>query len=412
MINILSSLVLTQIQPQSRINSMRSTSRRLSATSTVGVSSSCEPQPPIPLVSESNILPSPTESTYSRVSAADTRLNTKRRRAAPKEPVPVKPSRAIEPRNASPSMAKTAAKPTITIAKPATIRSAYLPSQHSVDADSSDPVDALTTGVKKIKLTVLNKQQREARERERSGVSNESTNQIISPTPLTTENYPETNSESRVSPFTSALVIEPSKSDKPLISPSMLGRQDSVKRLAQAFEDQSPQGIAISSPSQYFSQQLTPPRKVSMSAGQEAARRFNEATISRNSDLSPIRPMSSLDVPVTDSNSKVSGSMLPPEHIPVSPPRFQSAQNSPPRSAKSSMVVTDFVQYQPSGPTPVAVPINEPLQWQGPVVDGSVSGMFTPGPTPKPTPGPTPVKREQLPVFGPQSVIPFADRRP
>lgn len=109
---------------------------------------------------------------------------------------------------------------------------------------------------------------------------------------------------------------------------------------------------------------------------------------------SPLEPLPSLIVrtPVEEKSMSDSIDSLEPSSsspLPSSPPTF-----SPPNSLPKLRPETPdkFVQYQPEGPTPVAVPMSEPVRFLPPNVAAT----------------PTPMNRSNLPAFTPTSTLRFA----
>ncbi|KAJ2897172.1 Arginase/deacetylase [Zalerion maritima] len=375
--------VVPSERPQSRtsVAPKRQLSRRLSAASTVFVSSPSEPAPSVRPVPGSARLPSPKHAPRPDSAMAGrpsgTNLAAKHTRvsAVKNEPVPkpvraskrASPTRTKGPR--SPTATKTPISPTASTAR--TSRSP--PTKASDTGTADDSMDSLTAGMKKIKLTVLSKEQREARARERTeqeklAKSSGENRGAAPPTPSeTTDNSMEDRD---------TILEEPEEPEedasKPFISPTMTSRRSSVKRLTRAFEDQSPKSQSGPPPN------TTPPRQPTQNQV-TASQRLSAMAAASNSELPLLRPASAS-----------SGKM--PEQIPLPP--------------TSSPTPGEFVQYQPQGPAPTSIPVSGPIHWAQPT--GFGFDTVTPATTPGPTPGPTPLKRDQLPTFSSTGNIPFA----
>ena len=164
-----------------------------------------------------------------------------------------------------------------------------------------------------------------------------------------------------------------------MMGSTIMGQGASVRKLTQAFEGPTSKSRTETSPRRLS----TPPHHNTTASPVAAGQKSNAvAALSSNSDLSTLSPKSSTGV-------SRGQSMRP-----------TISQNAASRA--SSPVSREFVQYKPGGPAPTAIPLRGPIRWSSPV-EGE-GALITPGPTP----GPTPVKKKQLPMFGPTSVIPFA----
>ncbi|KAH6855824.1 hypothetical protein B0I37DRAFT_63595 [Chaetomium sp. MPI-CAGE-AT-0009] len=319
-------------------------SRRLSAASTVvsSASESLDTTPPVPRIvpvrgNSKTDVPGRPGTSMSVASPNGNNLNVKKTRGpAKKETVP------RAPRGTKKSAATTngaAAQPT--------------PSTAASDAPSTekpgDEVDKLAGQMKKIKITVITKAQKEARERERLAKEKLSKAETIPmpPPPADNEPLPQSNT---ATPNTTIATQHPSPPPSSSSEP--------------------PQIHTPTDPSTPGTEPATHPPL-----------------------LSP--PQTNADLPASSPPPSMDTSMSSP--ISEAPP-------PPPTTVGDS-----FIPYQPDGPTtpgPAAVSAEQqqqqqqqkkkPLQWLPPNVCA--------------TPVPSPVRRGDLPVFSSTGVIPFGPR--
>ena len=101
-------------------------------------------------------------------------------------------------------------------------------------------------------------------------------------------------------------------------------------------------------------------------------------------------PTMSITTPVEEKSADYSVDSPDPLSLPLpsSPMTFSPANSLPSLRPETP---DNFVQYQPEGPTPVAMPVTEPVKFLPP-------NLATP----------TPMKRSELPSFTATSAIPFA----
>jgi histone deacetylase HOS3 len=230
--------------------------------------------------------------------------------------LPVKKTRIVntakkEPVKASRALKKTTSQGSTQAASAA--KQAAQPTSSGQSATASgDDMDKITSGMKKIKINLITKSQKEAKERAHSEKS---------ATPLGDEN-------------------------KPLLFETSPFASEALPPLPEVSQVESTGGV---SPTQV----LTP--GVNNMKG----------TPTQEFDFSALSP-DPRQVPL-------------PASSPMAPP------------PNGSQTPDMFVSYQPEGPSPVAVPQQEPLKW-----------------LPPNTSTPTPMKRGDLPVFTATSAIPFA----
>jgi histone deacetylase HOS3 len=327
----------------------RQTGRRLSAASTI-VSESLDPVPP-----------GPATAPIRGVSRPDTSLTIRPEssmsvRVAHGTPLPMKKTRAPAKKEPVPRAPRVPKKPTGTNGNGAPARRTSPLSATPASASPEPPVarkttsdmDNLTNDMKKIKITLVTKSQREARERERQArekLAQADTTSVAS-TPVE-ENKPLLRPQ-----YSVALPSSPAEitiTTTPLSSPPAPG----VPELTSA--EPSPGG-------QYFPEQ------------------------------------SSIEVFPSPSTPSLGRAPALPQRVPLpsSSPASASPLRSPTRSPTRDRLASEatdvFIPYQPEGPP--ASPLTQqqqPLQW-----------------LPPNTATPSVMRRADLPVFTATSAIPFA----
>jgi histone deacetylase HOS3 len=324
----------------------RQSCRRLSAASTIVSTAAMDAVPPAPRTapirssSKADVTVRPESSTSVRTANSNA-LNVKKTRApAKKEPV----SRVPKVAKKLPGATNGAATQPV-------------PAEGSSSAPASaektgDEVDKLTNEMRKIKITVINRAQREARERERLAREKLSKEETISvaPPPAVCKPPPP---ESTFSPTAAEQYPSPSPS------------------LAPSASSPPPQSVL---PSQH-------PSTPSLELNQPPSFLTTPPPTTVNTD--------------TDADSR--RVMSPPP-----PSQQQHGQDIPssssPARGGNDKTVDVFVPYQPEGPAPETLPLpaQQPLQWMPPSLSGAG------------TPVVSPVKRDDLPVFSSTGVIPFA----
>lgn len=288
----------------------RQPGRRLSAASAIATAASLDALSPAPQTapvrSEFNVdaTTRPVSSMSVRTTSSNT-LNVKKTRAPPKkEPVP----RAPRAPKMLPSAANAAAAQPVPAAASSTAS--------SMTEKAGDDVEQLTGEMKKIKITVITKAQREARERDRLAKEKSAKAETISVPQPSEEMKPASACATTASP---APITEqlPSPSPSPSLSPS-------------------PSSV----------QHQTPPPPP------------------------PLRSPADLAEKASIPSAEASGLASPP---PTEPGR--SSPPPPPGSpdANGNHHGDVFIPYQPDGPAPeaLALPAQQPLQWMPPNVAGT-----------------------------------------
>ncbi|KAK4100233.1 Arginase/deacetylase [Parathielavia hyrcaniae] len=352
-------------------------SRRLSVASTVVSSESLDTAPPVPpMVSLGDNakadVASTVESTAGVAAPSGSALNVKKTRApAKKEAIHRAP--------------KTAKKPATTTTGEPSQKAATLPTAAASSDKTGDDMDKLAGEMKKIKITVLTKAQKEARERERLArekLSTDSKAQAASGPSPPSENKPPIHPS------------HPSKTPTP-------GPSTATATATNAQHLPSPTPSPAPAPAPHSVQTPT-----------------NPSTPSLEETPTPAFPAAFISPPTTD-----------PRRVPLpasSPPPPPPASSSSPSGSRSGSDLLSspasympaaqqkniFVPYQPDGPPPPPPPPphvsvegdqlspQKPLQWLPPNVCATpVQGALA---------SPVVVKRAGLPVFTSTGVIPFA----
>ncbi|KAK0714560.1 hypothetical protein B0H67DRAFT_664066 [Lasiosphaeris hirsuta] len=340
----------------------KQSSRRLSAASTI-VSEGAEPVPPA-------VRPAPIRGFTKPDTSANVRPESSMSaRTANGNPLAVKKTRAPvkkEPVQRAPRGLKKlpGALGTGTAAAPRTSPLSATPTNGSPDSSSADKtmddMEKLTGDMKKIKITLVTKAQRETRERER----------------LAREKLQHTDSIS---------VALPTPENKPMPQPD------------------HPSPPALSLPDKFPSTNPSPGRDYFPEQSPELPAGPLTPASPRAPVLDPQRVPLPSSSPMPASPSRRSPSRR-------SPSRRSPARSSPTRGWSSSAISTPadiFIPYQPEGPTPAPVPQNQQPQ-QPQVLQWLLPNTETPVPTPAPTP--STMRRADLPVFTATSAIPFAPR--
>lgn len=351
----------------------RQSGRRLSAASTI-VSESVEPLQPAPR-------PAPIRG-FTR---PDTSLNARPEssmsaRAANGNPLAVKKTRAPvkkEPVQRAPRGLKKlpGAVGNGTTIAPRTSPLSATPTNGSPDSSSADKtmddMEKLTGEMKKIKITLVTKAQREARERER----------------LAREKLQHTDTIS---------VALPTEENKPMPQPDHPSVIPSSPADGTATPFSSPPALSL--PDKFPSTDPSPDRDYFPAQSPELPAGPLTPAFARAPVLDPQR------VPLPSSSP-----------MPASPSRRSPSRRSPTRSSPTrdrssgaGSAPTDiFIPYQPEGPAPSPVPQNLQLQ-QPQVLQWLAPNTETPVPTPAPTP--STMRRADLPVFTATSAIRFGPR--
>ncbi|KAL2196879.1 hypothetical protein P885DRAFT_60886 [Corynascus similis CBS 632.67] len=332
-------------------------SRRLSAASTVVSSEGSEAAPSVPRIVpiRSNSKPEVSNKSESSVTATGTSggsgLNVKKTRAPKKDAVP----RAPRGKKATGTTNGTPALQTAASTNPAAAA--------SLTDKPGDAVDKLAGEMKKIKITVVTKAQKEARERERLAREKLSNAETISvPASATGNGSPPSSSlDAVVDTTTNPDLPSANEQHLPSPTPSPAPQPSQIQTALNPSTPLTEEDKRIPVTPSLVSPPPTDPRQVPLPA-------------SSPPPLSGEMPMSS---PVTSGT----------------PPPSDAGENL-------------FIHYHPEGPTPEPAPgttttaeekpKQQQLQWLPPNVCA--------------TPVQSPVKREDLPVFSSTGVIPFAPR--
>ncbi|KAK4143325.1 uncharacterized protein C8A04DRAFT_12431 [Dichotomopilus funicola] len=341
-------------------------SRRLSAASTVVSSEGSEAVPPLP----QGIPTRPGSKPDSDVAGSDGgTLNVKKTRApARKEPVPRAP-RAKK----TAGTAKTAVPPS----------SSAVTSPQPVEK-TGDGVDELTGGMKKIKITLVTKAQREARERERHLREQLGQADTISvPTP---QGEGASHTEATLSLDTTTASNPPAEDAQHLPTPSLSPTPQPPA--TQVHAPINPSTPVVEEAPSFISPPHTDPR---------------QTTLPTSSPPLPHQPppSSTLGPNITDMSSPVSET--PSSQIP-----------------QSDVSGDNFIPYQPEGPPPLSNATNA-RQQQHQHQQQQYQNHAGQPPQPKQfqwlppnsftTPVPSPARSKgDLPVFSSTGVIPFAPR--
>ncbi|KAK4125904.1 Arginase/deacetylase [Parathielavia appendiculata] len=327
-------------------------SRRLSVASTVVSSEGLDSGPPVPPTvpidgnSTADVASMP-ESSTGVAAPSGSALNVKKTRApAKKEAIPRAP--------------KTAKKPTTTTTCQRSQNAFTGPTGAASFDKTGSEIDKLAGEMKKIKITVVTKAQKEARERERLArgkLSNDSKTETASvPSP----------------PLENKLPLHPSRpSDTPTSDPSSATAAD-TQHLPSPTPSPAPAPHTVQTP-------------------------IHPSTPSL--DETPIPTVSGplISPPMTDPRRVPLPASSPPP--PPQPP--SSSGLSSPIPEVPAVAQNAFIPYLPDGPPPVSLEGDQhyqqkPLQWLPPNVCAT------------PIQGLSPVKRGDLPVFTSTGVIPFA----
>ncbi|KAK3939849.1 hypothetical protein QBC46DRAFT_459376 [Diplogelasinospora grovesii] len=382
---------------------IRPPGRRLSAASTV-VSENVDPlkaAPPPPLPAPLNGVSRidtshsirPESSMSARTAATGASLAAKKTRVPPvkKDPVPRAPRGAPKKTPGTTATGATASTKTPAarttsgaVSRPPAVASS---SASSSSNKAGDDMDKLTSGMKKIKITLVTPAQREARERERLAKEKEeaaarAAESITVATPTlesepslhhqpaeqTPAAPPSTNSGLPSSPVVEATIT-------PMSTPPAAAALDHSEKQQQqqpmlplpsfssyTIDQQNPSIIESLSP------KSLPPQADPLTPA-HAGHVFTPMLLSSQPQRVPL-PSSS---PIT----------------PTSPTRFQQQASAPPPDV--------FIQYQPEGPAPSLVKQQQQqsLQWLPPNIVATPMAA-------------TPMRRTDLPVFTATSAIPFA----
>ncbi|KAK4035420.1 hypothetical protein C8A01DRAFT_17900 [Parachaetomium inaequale] len=327
-------------------------SRRLSAASTVTSSEGLDTAPPVPRIvpirgkSETDVVSRPVTS-MGVAGPSGSGLNVKKTRAPKKEAVPRAPRGAKKPAGT-------------TNGAPAQPASSSAAGASSADKPG-DEMDKLAGEMKKIKITVVTKAQKEARERERLAREKLSQAETISVPSPAADDLPLPQAAPATSSSANAQHL-PSPTPSPAPHPPQT--HTPVNPSTPSVEDM-PNPSLISPPP------TTDPRRVPLPA----------------SSPPPGQPQPAMDM------SMGMGMSSPISDAP-------SVDTTP-------AAVDNFIPYQPDGPNPVSVEQQQqrqqqyqqqqnPLQWLPPNVCA--------------TPVQSPAKRGDLPVFSSTGVIPFGPR--
>ncbi|KAK4192400.1 hypothetical protein QBC35DRAFT_469740 [Podospora australis] len=319
----------------------RQPARRLSAASTL-VSDSSEPLPPLP-TPVPKLEPGRPDSAMSVRTTNGSSINVKKTRApaVKKEPVPRGP--------------RVLKKTTVQPGGPTGPGMARSVGASPVDKNSGgDDAEKLAQDMKKIKITVISKAQREARERERLAKENAANADtvVVSTPPLPAENNKPPSSLSVQLP-----AVSPTETDSALVAPRSADGIPEQQRLPSS----PPGSTPLASPSGY---------------GHGHPHGYHP----------PLTP-STLSMPASSSPA------------PSSPMRAGTPMVS------STLNMDMFIQYQPEGPdaTTLPLPQQQPLQWLPPNTSSSGNGGSVPV---------SPMRRGDLPVFSSTGVIPFSSPSP
>ncbi|KAK3312416.1 hypothetical protein B0H66DRAFT_398546 [Apodospora peruviana] len=355
----------------------RQSGRRLSAASTI-VSGNLDLVEPAPLSAPLQDTSRPDtslsirpESSISVRTVAGNSLPVKKTRApAKKEPVPRAPR--APKRLPSAAVGNTiTAKPSK--ASPPTASSAGKPQSPSSAEQTGDDMDALTDNMKKVKITLVTKAQREARERERKSREKVATTKSITVVTPLEENKPLQQAEQTKQPSTTTTPL--TTPPAPLPSGSPLKQAFSSTEEEHYFPDE------ITSPGYFLPSDPPTPATGPLPHTPMPMSKYPPFNPQRVPPLPASSPM--VATPTTRSSPTRNGGMSPTRH------------SSPDM----------FVQYQPEGPTPQTIPLQnkqQPLQWLPPNTTSS-------GPTAFSTPLTTgQMRKADLPVFTATSAIPFA----
>jgi len=328
----------------------RQTGRRLSAASTI-VSEGFDPVPPGPLTApirgtsrpDTSLTIRPESSMSVRVANGNPLTVKKTRAPVKKEPVPRAPRMPKKPVGANGNGTGAAARRT----SPLSATPTSVSPEPTVVNKTTNAMDDLTNDMKKVKITLITKAQREARERERQAREKLAHADTISVASTPVENKPMLEPEQlHALPSSPAEVTGPPLSSPPAISGP---------------------GLASGEPS----------------PGQQ---HFAE--------------LSGVDVLPSPSTPGFGRAPVLPQRIPLpsSSPAAASPSRSPARSPTrdrwTSEAADVFIPYQPEGPaaSPLAQQQQPPLQWLPPNTATPSSVM----------------RRADLPVFTATSAIPFA----
>ncbi|KAL1836469.1 hypothetical protein VTJ49DRAFT_5129 [Mycothermus thermophilus] len=368
--------VLSTEDPSRATGKQSRASRRLSAASTV-VSAESADFADVTTQSaavggkpgaDENSVPAPSGSVAGPATGP---LTVKKTRAPKKEAAPRAPRASKKTATAATSNGAPSASATAAAAAP------------SADK-TGDEMDKLAGAMKKIKITVITKAQKEARERERLEKEKATVSQ-----PASSSASVSGDTTTSVSPST----ITPTPTDTRLPSPTSSTASQPQPQL-----------------------QLQTPTTLPTSAPQDDV----------STPTTAANPTSLVSPPTTD-----------PRHIPLpasSPPPPRDDQLTSSSTDAATTITSDsFIHYQPDGPTPQHHPQEQkPLQWLPPNVCVTPSVPSSPASTQMPptttasststssssssrqrspvksTPIRSPVKREDLPKFSSTGFIPFA----
>ncbi|KAL2190224.1 Arginase/deacetylase [Thermothelomyces heterothallicus CBS 203.75] len=338
-------------------------SRRLSAASTAVSSESSEVPPSVPRIvpirssSKQEVVNNSEASSDVAGPGASSNLQVKKTKApTKKEAVPRAPKgkKSTGPTNGAPAQ---------------TTPSANVTAASSADK-AGDGVDKLAGEMKKIKITVVTKAQKEARERER--LAREKLSQaktIPGPPPAAGDGSP---SQSTPGAADTTTTTTNGNSNSNSNNNNSYLTSETEHQLPSPTPSPAPQAPQIQTP------------------------------------VNPSMPPAEEDRNIATTPSLASPPPTDPRHVPLpasSPPPAPTETPVKTHATPPHVSEDSFVHYQPEGPTPGPPPQsaaegpqqqNQQLQWLPPNVSA--------------TPAPSPIKKKDLPVFSSTGFIPFAPR--
>lgn len=239
----------------------------------------------------------------------------------------------------------------VAILPPSRSSSVVLPTTEISTSQTSD-IDSLTSGMKKVKISLTTKAQREAKQGAKSAAAKPAATKSSRPQPARKE----------------SAILPPPRRPTPASSTN-----------------------GTAAPPQPESKQKTiPPMS---STPQPSLPSHLQMDLHQPSEV-PL-PASSPPPPILHpTQPNVSTPQSTPPQITQPPQLIKSASAS---TQSSSSTPDIFVPYQPEGPPPPAITQQEPLRWLEP-------NTGTPGPSPMKSP----MRKEDLPVWTSTSAIPFA----
>lgn len=335
----------------------RQSGRRLSAASTI-VSESVEP-----------VLPGPGHAATRNISRPDTAQSVRPESSiSVRTTLPVKKTRAPAKKETAPRAPRVPKKLPGAANTGATIVANAIPSTTTPTNGASsplstnqagDPMDQLTNDMKKVKITLVTKAQREARERER--IAKEKSMQagtVAVSTPF------EENTSLSKAEYQPAFPSSPSE--------TVINTPTSTPPAAYVHENQAPS--SLSPGHSYFAEQ----KPAELDVGPLTPGPTQTPT------LPPAFAPQRIPLPAS---SPIPAS---PTRTPIRNPTRSPTRDAPPPSNDV------FIAYQPEGPTPPSAafpPSQQPLQWLPPNISATPNNAM---------------RRADLPVFTATSAIPFA----